>query len=199
MKNSINQQAMTNGQTADGRNKTKTMKVKSALSLLTLISFAAPGLVRADCVPSVPTGTIIPFSVVTLRNFSSGGTEFAGYATGSVTPQTAIYIGPYLGSVGSPEMLFSDRTFSLPCKGSGFCIAPQQPFSLSSPDNMKLTIVDNHAAPGATSFLEVGLSSQSLGTLSGAATCDAASGELYFPTSVGMNVISFGIPIPPAQ
>jgi hypothetical protein len=198
MKNSINQQAMTNGQASHGRNKTKTMKVKSALSLLTLISFAAPGLVRADCVPSVPAGTIIPFSVVTLRNYSSGGNEYAGYATGSLTP-TATFLGPELSNVGSPEMLFSDRTFSLPCSGPGVCFAPQQPFSINSPDPMQLTITDNHAVAGRFPIFTVTVYSPSLGYLSGRGTCDAASGEVYFPTSAGMNVISLGTPIPPAQ
>jgi hypothetical protein len=69
--------------------------------------------VRADCVPIITAGTQVKFSVVTLRNFSSGCKHYAGYETGMLTLFNPELSG-LLADVDSPDMLLSDRTFLLP-------------------------------------------------------------------------------------
>ncbi|MGI8992582.1 MAG: hypothetical protein ACR2I2_23745 [Bryobacteraceae bacterium] len=91
----------------------KNTLVRITLSLFTLFGLSGPGLLRADCVPTAPVGYTVPFSMVTLKNFSSGGSQYASYTTGSLTytSHSRFFVGTTLSSTGS-QQLFSDRTFS---------------------------------------------------------------------------------------
>lgn len=195
MKKSINQQTTAQPQTGNGRYMVSPMKAKSVLSLLTLISLAAPSLVRADCVPTAPVGYTVPFTMVAQRTYASSGERGnTGYGTGSMTYTEHLWTfdGTTLASSGN-ELLFSQD--KMPNNGCFLCTL--QPFYLYDSEALALSVSDGHSFLATTSAVNVALSSPTLGNLSGVATCDATSGELFFSTSVGVNVISFGAPVPP--
>jgi hypothetical protein len=173
--------------------------MKNFFSLFTLFAVALPGLMQADCVPSAAAGYTVPISMVSLKNFSSGGSQYASYTTGRLTYTSHSYFfsGTTLSSTGN-QQLFSDRTFPIDC-GPLFC--SNQPFNLNNADQLGISISDGTfltfpikpASISVTFTLESWGNAQSTST----ATCDATSGELYITSSTGMYLVTFGTPEPP--
>ena len=173
--------------------------VRIPLSLLTLFGLVTPSLVHADCVPTAPVGYTVPFSMVSLKNFSSGGSQYASYTTGSLvyTAHSPFFSGTTLSSSGN-QSLFSDRTFRIDCGGL-FCL--NQPFNIQAPDKLGLAISDGTLLtfPVKPASISVTFTLESWGNVrsTSTATCDATSGELYVSTATGMDVITLGTPQPP--
>lgn len=173
--------------------------IRIPLTLLTLFSFSATGLLRADCVPTAPVGYTVPFSMVTLKNFSSGGSQYASYTTGSLTytAHNFFFAGTTLSSSNN-QTLFSDRTFKIDCGGL-FC--SNQPFNLDAADKLGIAISDGSLLtfPVKPASINVTFTLQSWGNgqSTSTATCDAASGELYISTPTQMDIITLGTPQPP--
>jgi len=172
---------------------------KTLISLVTLFGMAAPTIWGATCIPAAPVNYTVPFSMVSLKTFSSGGSQYAGYTTGSLTYTThsSFFLGTTLSSTGNRQ-LFSDRTFDITC-ASLFCTI--QPFNVNNADQLGVAISDGSALTfpikpasiSVTFTLESWGNSQSTNT----ATCDATSGELYITTPSNMYLITFGTPQPP--
>lgn len=176
--------------------KTVTMSHRrTAMSVLMLSTIAVPGLLQADCLPSAPTNYTVPFSLVTLKNFSSGGNQYASWVQSSLTitnTKTLFFSSITLASSGN-QQLFSDRTTNC---GEFSC----QPFDINQPDQLGVSISRSYSLNSSTNgVIYVTLTLQSWGnakeTFTG--TCDATSGELYYTSNTGMGVITFGTPQPP--
>ena len=137
--------------------------------------------------------------MVSLKTFSSGGSQYASYTTGSLTytAHSFFFSGITLSSTGN-QQLFSDRTFKIDC-GPLFC--SNQPFSINNADQLGVAISDGSvltfpiqpASISVTFTLESWGNAQSTST----ATCDATSGELYITTPSNMYLITLGTPQPP--
>jgi hypothetical protein len=172
--------------------------VRIPLSLLTLLGLITPGLLSAACIPSAPVGYTVPFTMVTLKNFSSGGSEYVSYTTGRLTYTSHNYFfsGITLASTGN-QQLFSDRTFQIHC--SPFC--ENQPFNINNADLLGVSISDGSILtfPVKPATISVTFTLQSWGNGQGTATatCDATSGELYITSSAQMDLMTFGTPEPP--
>jgi hypothetical protein len=172
---------------------------KTLLSLFTLFGVAMPSLLGAECIPTAPVGYTVPFSMVTLKNFSSGGSQYASYTTGRLnyTSHSYFFAGTTLSSTGN-QQLFSDRTFPIDC-GTFFC--SQQPFNLNNADQLGVSISDGSVltfpVKPASISVTFTLESWGNGKISSTATCDATSGELYITSPTTMYVMTFGTPEPP--
>ena len=169
-----------------------------AIAVLALTTITAAGLLNADCLPSAPTNYKVPFSLVTLKNFNSGGSQYASWVKGSLTitnVNTFIYSGITLASSGN-QQLFSDRTSPV-CND---CYEAQ-PFTVFQPDELGVSISrgDSLFAPANNGKIFLTLTLQSWGNAKEqyTATCDATSGELYYTRSTGSGLITFGTPEPP--
>jgi hypothetical protein len=173
--------------------------MKKTLSLFTLLGLVLPSFVHAACVPTAPVGYTVPFKMVTMKNFSSGGSTYASYTTGSLTytAHSFIFSGTTLSGTNA-QQLFSDRTFNIDC-GPLFC--SQQPFNLNNADKLGVAISDGSLltfpVKPATISITFTLESWGNGQSTASATCDATSGELYITTSTGMSVLTLGTPVPP--
>lgn len=90
--------------------------------------------------PTAPAGYTVPYSMVSLKNFSSGGSQYAAYTTSRLTytSLSTFFSGTTLSGSGGRQ-LFSDRTFSIDC-GPLFC--SQQPFNLNAADQLGVAISD---------------------------------------------------------
>jgi hypothetical protein len=171
---------------------------KTFFSLFTLVAFTVPTLLRADCVPTAPVGYTVPFSMVSLKNFSSGGSQYASYSTGNLTytAHSRFFLGTTLSST-SNQQLFSDRTFQINC--SPFC--ENQPFNINNADQLGVSISDGGflTFPAKPASISVTFTLQSWGnsqyTYTG--SCDATSGELFLTSPQNMYLITFGTPVPP--
>ena len=169
------------------------------LSLLTLLGMTMPALLRADCIPTAPVNYTVPFTLVSLKNFSSGGSQYASYTTGSLTYTThSIFFSGTTLSGTNAQQLFSDRTFPIDC-GPLFC--SQQPFNLNAADKLGVSISDGALLifPVKPASISVTFTLESWGngqeTFTG--TCDATSGELVMTSSQNMYLMTFGTPQPP--
>jgi hypothetical protein len=172
---------------------------RMVVSLFALFSVAVPGLFGAECIPTAPVGYTVPFSMVTLKNFSSGGSQYASYTTGHLTytSHSWLFLGTTLSSTGN-QQLFSDRTFKIDC-GPLFC--SNQPFNINNADQLGVAISDGSfltfpvkpASISVTFTLESWGNTQSTST----ATCDATSGELYITSPSNGYLITLGTPEPP--
>jgi hypothetical protein len=169
--------------------------IRIPLSLFTLFGLTVPGLLRADCVPTAPVGYTVPFSMVSLKNFSSGGSQYASYTTGALTytAHSVFFLGTTLSSSGN-QQLFSDRTLLLNC--SPFC--QNQPFSIDNADLLGVAISDGSflSFPVRPASISVTFTLQSWGngTETFTAACDATSGELSITSGSGMYLMTFGTP-----
>ena len=153
-----------------------------------------PTLLRADCIPSAPTGDTVPFTMVTLKN-----NLVASYATGSLkisdssTPYS-VDRSTTLSATQIPQM-FSDRTA---CVGGGLCLT-KQPFDISRPDQLGVSIVEatTLTLSGLTTSISVTLTLESWGNakISFTGTCNAA-GELYGHYDSNTSALfAFGTPV----
>jgi len=153
-----------------------------------------PALLRADCIPSAPTGDTVPFTMVTLKN-----NRVASYSTGSLTISDSS--SPYsvdrsrtLSATRIPQ-LFSDRTA---CVGGGLCLT-KQPFDISQPDQLGVSVIEatTLTLSGLTTSISVTLTLESWGNakISFTGTCNAA-GELHgaFDSNTSA-VFAFGTPV----
>ena len=171
---------------------------RTLLSLFTLFGVTV-STVFGDCIPTAPVGYTVPFSMVSLKNFSSGGSQYASYTTGSLTytSHSLFFVGTTLSSTGN-QQLFSDRTFPIDCGGL-FCL--NQPFNLNAADQLGVSISDGSLLvfPIRPASIEVTFTLESWGnaqsTVTG--TCDATSGELSMTSSSNMYLMTFGTPQPP--
>ena len=165
---------------------------------LTLFSIALPGLLNADCLPSAPTGYTVPFSLVTLKDFSSSGNQYASWVKGSLTitnTNTLFYSGIMLASSGN-QQFFSDRTAAV-CAG---CFE-RQPFDIHQTDQLGVSIARGYSVlnPANNGVIVLTLTLQSWGNTkeTATATCDPTSGELYYTSSSGSGLITLGTPEAP--
>jgi hypothetical protein len=154
--------------------------ISFAKHLAVAVFFAQlPTLLRADCLPSGPTGDTVPFTLVMLKN-----TRVASYTTGTLTISNSDI--PYsvdhsttLSGTQEPQ-LFSDRTF---CPSSGVCLTGEQPFDLSAADKLGVSITEATTlvlGSGIQTSISVTLTLESWGNskTTFTATCNNA-GELY--------------------
>jgi hypothetical protein len=159
-----------------------------------------PTLLRADCIPSAPTGYTVPFTLVTLKN-----SHVASYATGSLAISdtgggVSLDRSTTLSATHIPQ-LFSDRTYC-PDTGSGLCLT-QQPFDIFEADQLGVTISEVTSfiiGKGFTTSINATLTLESWGNgkISFAGSC-ANTGELYgtFDSNT-FAVIACGTPVPPS-
>lgn len=173
--------------------------MKSLISLATILGVALPGLVNANCVPSAPVGYTVPFSLVSLKTFASGGSQYASYTSGRLayTAHSSFFLGATLSSTNN-QQLFSDRTFNVDC-GPLFC--GQQPFNVNNADRLGVAISDGEFLifPTKPATISVTFTLESWGnsqaTYTG--TCDATSGELFITSAQDAYLMTFGTPQPP--
>jgi hypothetical protein len=167
--------------------------VRTSLSAMTLLGLAAPGLLAADCFPTGSDGSVVQFSMVTLKNFSGVG-QYASYvkSTMNIYNTNTWYDKGVTLRTGQQTQLFSDRTFPL---GTNL----NQPFSIFSPDTVAITA--SNVKPTYSQPMDpaaIGGGSVTLGTSWGTTTifgvaCNATTGELYGAASNDtFVVITFG-------
>jgi hypothetical protein len=172
---------------------------KTLISLFTLFGAVVPASWGATCIPPAPVGYTLPFSMVSLKTFASGGSQYASYTTGSLTytAHNFFFVGTTLSSTNN-QQLFSDRTFKIDC-GPLFC--SNQPFNLNAADKLGVAISDGSILtfPIQPASISVTFTLESWGNAQSTATasCDATSGELYITTPTNMFLITFGTPAPP--
>jgi hypothetical protein len=137
--------------------------------------------------------------MVSLKTFSSGGSQYASYTTGTLayTAHSFFFTGTTLSSTGN-QQLFSDRTFKIDC-GPLFC--SNQPFNLNAADKLGVAISDGSflSFPIQPASISVTFTLESWGNAqsTAVATCDATSGELHISTPTNAYLITFGTPQPP--
>jgi hypothetical protein len=193
--------------------------VRKPFPLVTLLGLTLPALGDADCIPTAPVSWDVPFEMVSLKSFSSGGNScvktgtlepqwcaWASYASGTLqyTPHSLLFRGTTVATSpnkGIPQ-LFSNRTFDIHCTSSpgGFSTCEQQPFNIDNADQLGISIFDGYdirfprpASIGVTFTLE----SWGNGQIDLTGTCDPTSGELYLTSNTGMYVMTFGTPYNP--
>jgi len=176
----------------------KSTMFRISSSVLALIGMAIPPMLRADCLPSGPNGYIVPFSLVTLKNFNSGG-EFASYSNGTLTISSKS--GQYFSEVETLSgadygQLFSDRYDYEKCEGLS---CNEQPFAVDQADRLGVSISRNTVL-GRVGPIEVTFTLESWGnnTESFVGSCDATTGSLTGTLNGNTNVLtSFGTPYNP--
>jgi hypothetical protein len=140
----------------------------------------------ANCVPSVPTGWIVPFSISTMNKANAVATYTSGELFSSINGTTAIL------SNEDNNQLFSDRIGSC-SNGDNLC---EQPFDVNEADRLGVQITSKGSAVTVTLTLE----SWGNGTISFAGHCDTLTNLLYGsatwpPNSKNaMFLINFGTP-----
>jgi hypothetical protein len=176
--------------------------VRISLSAMTLL--AAPGLLATDCFPAANNGYLVPFSMVTLKNFS-WGSQYASYVKGNMAISVTNTLSEKGITLSSSQetQLFSDRIFAVPT-WNGFV---NQPFSVNYPDTVAVSVsnVTNtysrpiNPDPSAIAGGAVTLLSYGRTTIFGV-SCNATTGELYGAASSDtFVVITFGTPQAPGQ
>jgi hypothetical protein len=160
-----------------------------------------PTFLKADCVPSAPTGYTVPFKLVTMKNFT--GTAYASYTAGSLEISDYSGILDFGTTLSATHLsqLFSGRTAPFCPGNSGICLN-EQPFDIYQADQLGVSVNDSNviSSKGVTNSINVTLTLESWGngTESFTGTCDAKTGELYgtFDDNT-FAVMSFGTPEPP--
>ncbi len=167
--------------------------VRISVSAITLFGLAASGLPAATCFPSGADQSLVPFSMVTLKNFS-WGSQYASFVKGTMTLFNSKANGLYSSGVtlnsGPAQQLFSDRAFSL---GYGL----DQPFGIIYPDTIYLTASNVKSNYIRSIYDDPAGGSVTVGSTIIGLSCNAATGELY--GAVGTDtfvVITFGSPQP---
>jgi hypothetical protein len=151
----------------------------------------------ADCLPPVPDGWTLPFSMST----HDVVTNVVGYSKGTLVETSSTL--PYLSSLSSNfPQLFSDR-LAAPCSPDGPPCTPQ-PFAANQPDYIQVIIARTAARVGYPAGINVSLILNSWGNAKYTfpAVCDPTTNLLYgsFNNNT-MAVFSFGQPYndPPTQ
>jgi hypothetical protein len=163
----------------------------AARALVVVSALLASPAVNADCLPSVPNGWRIPFTMSTHND----ATNEVTYSTGTLTDTGPTFVTPaILSGDGFPE-LFSDR-YVPSCTN---CFV-SQPFNVAQANRVGLSITRTIETLGHPSVIGITLTFDSLGdakvTFAGA--CDATTSLLYGSYyNNTMAVISFGAPFNP--
>jgi len=160
--------------------------IKRGLASAALMTLA-PFLMQASCLPSVPAGWQVPFTMISLDNKN----QQASYIRGSMQWQSNF---PVDTLSGTNSQLFSDR-LATPAGCDGFTCQDSQPFNVDKPDSLDVTVTQNVL----TSSLSITLHDLTTkGQATFPAACDPHSGLLYGSLDGAvMAVISFGAPQQP--
>jgi hypothetical protein len=155
-------------------------------ALVVASALAAAPAMHADCLPSVPAGSQVPFSL----SVHNSATRAVGYASGSLIGNSN---NVFFVSGDNFSQLFSDRF--APCVPAG-CLS-NQPFDVNQADLIGLTIKRTIPTKGHQSNISVALTLDSWGhaNITFVGVCDPSTNLLYGSfNGNGMAVISFGTP-----
>ncbi|MBV9267028.1 MAG: hypothetical protein JO061_12735 [Acidobacteriaceae bacterium] len=164
-------------------------------TLLALLGMTLPAMLRADCLPSAPNGYYVPYSLVTLKNYTSGN-QFASYSTGTLQASShSVGFFEFVETLSSTrnQQLFSDRFDTKGCDG---IICTYQPFAVDRADQLgvsisRTTLLGHPGAINGTFTLE----SWGNATESFTGTCDATTGSLTGTLNGNtFVVVTFGTP-----
>ncbi len=158
--------------------------IRAAAMMLTL----APVALRADCLPSVPNGWYVPFTMS-----SHGINHVVSYTTGTLT--SSFFFGTAYFTSTNNRQLFSDRFASC-----GYWCFPYQPFDYSQSDSTGVQIAQNFFVSPPSKTVTLTLNSWGGGRLSFDGRCDPDTNLLYGSLNRDtMLVMSFRTPYPPPR
>ena|SRR2546426_8776190 len=153
--------------------------IRAAAMLLTL----TPMALHADCLPSVPNGWSIPFTMS-----SHGIHHVVSDTTGTFT--SSFFFGTAYFTATKNRQLFSDRLANC-----GQWCFPYQPFDYAKADSIGVQIAQNFFMSPPSKSVTLTLNSWGGGRLSFDARCDPDTNLLYGSLNRDtMLVISFGTP-----
>jgi hypothetical protein len=156
----------------------------TAAFALALVPIAA----HADCLPAVPGGWYLPFTMST-----HGINHVVSYAQGNMT--TSFFMGTAYYTATNGRQLFNDRLMSC----GQYCF-PYQPFDYGQADSIGVQIAQNVLVSPPSTTVTLTLNSWGGGKFSFAGKCDSDTNLLYGSVNRDtMVVISFGTPSQPPR